>query len=105
MPTRHIGILGSSINCIVHSRAGAGDPLGRWERPRRWGRMGGQGTARRRCRRGLARRVVVLWALVAVPALPGGASAVAADPAAATAPEAGPQAFASEPNRTWGTSP
>ena len=63
--------------------------------------MGGQGTARRRCRRGLARRVVVLWALVAVPALPGGASAVAADPAAATAP----QAFASEPNRTWGTSP
>ena len=50
--------------------------------------------------------VVVLSVLVAGPALRGRAGALGAEPVAAAPNPGGPaEAFASEPNRTWGTSP
>ena len=49
---------------------------------------------------------VVLSVLVASPALPGRGAALGAEPvAAAPSPDGHPDSFASEPNRTWGTSP
>ncbi len=78
----------------------------RSERPSRWGRTGERCGERRPRRSGRARRLVLLSALVIVPALPVRAPTAAAEPA--TGPggaPAGPQSFASEPNRTWGTSP
>ncbi|MCA1844380.1 MAG: hypothetical protein LC792_14560, partial [Actinobacteria bacterium] len=78
----------------------------RSERPNRWGRRG-EGCGERRlpgrAHRGrLVRRFVLLGALVVVPAYPVRAPMAAAEPATGTATGA-PRAFASEPNRTWGT--
>jgi len=85
----------------------------RSERPSRWGRTGercGERPPRRpgraRCLR-LVRRLGLLGALVVVPTYPVRAPVAAAEAATApgTAAAAGPRAFGSEPNRTWGTSP
>jgi len=77
----------------------------RSERPTRWGRTDERCGERRPSGRargpGRAGRLLLLVALVAAPGFP----IRVARAAEAANGAAGPQSFASEPNRTWGTSP